>query len=205
MAFHGSYASFRSACASWLGADDVTTTSFDETIMAGENYVNRKLRIEVMETELAVTINSLGTATLPTDYLEAQFIYLDRTPTRVLEKKRPEWIFRNYANRNTTGIPQFVAETNSTFIFGPAPSSTDVVKGTYYAKPTSMVTTGTVNSVFSEVPEIYLWAALAHGELFLGRDQRMIWQAKCDEAIERVNSQDKRKKYSGSPLSSTPG
>jgi hypothetical protein len=199
-----SYASFRSVVGSWADTD-VTVTSLDQAIKMGENYVNRRLRIELMEADLAVTINSAGVATLPTDYLEAQFLYLNRSPTRLLTKKPVEWIFRNYPTRTTTGIPCFVAETNSTFIFGPPPSSQDTVNGTYYAKPNSLPGTGTINSVFSEVPEVYLWAALANAELFLGRDQRTAWQQKCDEGIERANKEDKRKKMSGGPISMSPG
>lgn len=200
-----SYSGFRTAVASWLDVSDVTTTSLDDIIQTGENYVNRKLRVELMEGTISATINAAGTATLPSDYLEAQYLYLNRTPVQGLIKKPSEWIFRTYPNRTATGIPQYVAESNSTFIFGPPPTSQDVVNGTYYAKPASLPGTATINSVFSEYPEIYLWAALANAELFLARDQRIAWQAKADEAIERANQEDKRKKMSGSPLSMSPG
>lgn len=200
-----SYTAFRTAVASWLDVSDVTTTSLDDMIQVGENYVNRKIRVELMETAIGVTINSAGTATLPSDFLEAQHIYLNRSPLVVLQPKSAEWIFRIYPDRAATGIPAFVAQTNSTFIFGPAPSQTDIVQGTYYAKPAQMATTATIHSVFSEYPEIYLWAALANAELFLGRDQRMAWQAKCDEAIERVNNEHRRKQWSGGPIAMSPG
>ena len=199
-----SYASFRSVVGSWADTD-VTVTSLDQAIKMGENYVHRKLRIEAMETALAVTINALGTATLPADYMEAQYLYLNRSPRRALTKKPAEWIIRNYPTATATGIPSFVAETNSTFIFGPPASTQDTVVGTYYAKPASLPGTGTINSVFSEAPEIYLWAALANAEVFLGRDQRMIWQQKCDEAINSTNNEAKRRRFSGGPISASPG
>jgi hypothetical protein len=199
------YASLRAEVSSWLDVSDVTVTSVDSIIQVGENYVNRKLRVEVMEAAIAVTINSAGVATLPSDFAEAQFLYLDRSPTAPLQPKSAEWIFRTYPDRAATGIPQFIAQTNSTFIFGPAPDTTDVVKGTYYAKPAQMATTSTIHSVFSEYPEIYLWAALANAELFLGRDQRMSWQMKCDEAIERANNDNRRRRFSGGPIAMSPG
>jgi hypothetical protein len=200
-----SYTNFRTAVASWLDVSDVTTTSLDDIIQVGENYVNRKLRVELMEGALAVTINAAGAATLPSDYMEAQFLYLDRSPAAPLTKKSAAWIFSNYADRTATGVPAFVAETDSTFIFGPAPISADTVKGTYYARPGSLAVTQTINSVFSSYPEVYLWAALANAELFLGRDQRLFWQQKVDEAINRANEEDGRKKMSGSPISMSPG
>lgn len=204
MAWWESYASARAETASWL---DVTLSAsqLDGIWKAGENYVNRKLRVESMEAAIAVTINSAGTATLPSDFLEAQHLYLDRSPVAVLQPKSAEWIFRNYPNRVSTGVPQFVGQTNSTFIFGPAPVSTDIVRGTYYARPASLPGTATINSVFTEAPELYLWAALANAELFLGRDQRMAWQQKCDEGIERVNREHRRRAWSGGPISASPG
>jgi hypothetical protein len=199
------YASLRTEVASWLDVSDVTVSSVDSIIQVGENYVNRKLRVELMEAPIAVTINSAGVATLPNDFAEAQFLYLDRSPAAVLQPKSAEFIFRMYPTRTATGIPQFVAQTNSTFIFGPAPNTTDVVRGTYYAKPIQMATQSTIHAVFSEYPEIYLWAALANAELFLGRDQRMAWQAKCDEAIERANNDHRRRRFSGGPIAMSPG
>lgn len=200
-----SYSAFRTAVSTWLDVSDVTTTSLDDIIQVGEAYVNRKLRVELMEAPIAVTINSAGTATLPSDFLEAQHLYLDRSPVAVLQPKSAEWIFRKYPTRTATGIPQFVAQTNSTFIFGPAPDSTDVVAGTYYAKPASLPGTATINSVFSAYPEIYLWAALANAEVFLGRDSRVAWQGKCDEAIERANQEHRRRLWSGGPIAMSPG
>ena len=205
MAWTDSYSSFQAEVQSWLDTPDVTVTSLTTPIELGERYVFRKLRVADMETALAVTMTSAGVATLPADYAEAQYLYLDRSPTQPLTKKSAEWIFRNYPDRASTGIPAFVAETNNTFIFGPQPSTTtDVVKGTYYFK-TFMASASTITSLFTAYPEIFLYAALANAENFLGRDERMIWQQRTDQAINEANKEDRRKRFGGSPVASSPG
>ena len=202
------YSNFRTVVYNHLGgvtSADITTTSLDDIILEGEKYVNRKLRVKAMETALSVTINSAGVATFPTDYMDAAYLYVTSSPNQILQKKAPEWIFREFSDRTATGIPKYVAEDAGTFIFGPAPSSTYTVKGTYYAKPSSLPGTATITSVFTAFPEIYLYAALANAEPFLGREQRQIWQAKLDNAIMGANQEDKRRKYSGGPLRASPG
>ena len=153
----------------------------------------------------SVTINSAGVATYPTDYMDAAYLYVTSSPNQILQKKAPEFIFRNYGDRTSTDIPKFVAEDAGTFIFGPASNSAYTVKGTYYAKPASLPGTATINSVFSAYPEIYLWAALANAELYLSRDDRIAWQQKCDEAIDRANKEERRKRYGGGPIRSQAG
>lgn len=206
MAFD-TYANFRTVVYNHLDVStgDITTTSLDDVVLVGENYVNRKLRVNQMETALAVTINSAGVATYPTDYMDAAYLYVTSSPNQILQKKAPEFIFRDYGDRNYTGIPKFVAEDAGTFIFGPAPNSTYTVRGTYYARPASLPGTATINSVFSAYPEIYLWAALANAELYLSRDDRVAWQQKCDEAINRANTEERRKRSGGGPIRSQPG
>lgn len=203
-----SYTSFRAFLytAADITTGDVTTTAMDDLISVAEEDVNRRLRVKEMETSLNVTI-SASTASIPAGYRElVSRAYLAGTPSMPLEKKPAEWIQRNYPNPSSTGRPKFFAEATNQFIFGPPPNSAYVMNGEYYAEPASLPGTATINSVFSAHPDVYLYAALFQLETALKRpDQIQLRAAQYGEALDRANAQDLKRRWSGGPLSMSPG
>lgn len=203
MAFD-TYTNFRTAVRNWLNVGDLTTTAIDDLVTVAENRVNDELWVNERETALNVTING-SSAAIPADYDRMKHAYLDSTPIIPLQKKSAEWIYQNYIYRSESGRPAYYAEEAGSFIFGPIPDSAYVMKGVYYKKPASLSGTSTVNAVFSAYPEVYLYACLSAAELYLGRDQRMGWEAEYQKAINRVTKSEQRRLFSGSPLAVTPG
>jgi len=203
--FSASYADFRTSLSTWADWTDSTTTNLNDLIQVGENVVYKRLRVRQMETALAATIATAGTATVPTDYLELKHAYINATPVRKLERKNAEWIYEKYPNR-TSGNELYTAREGSNFIFGPAGTQGHVMTGIYYAKPTGMASGSTINSVFSAHPEVFLFGTLSELEPFIGRDARIpVWKAKFEEYLAIANSEDKAENVSGSRLTASLG
>ena len=180
----------------------IPDSKLDDLIKVAENKVVKKLRVREMETALAATINATGGASIPADYLDTQFAYINSSPVRKLIRKTPEWIYENFPNRSA-GTEKFFAREGSYFIFGDAGTQDRVMKGIYYAKPTAMAST--INALFTAYPEVYLFAALSECEPYIGRDQRIqLWEAKFQQVMDNANGLAKDEMFSGSDLQTTP-
>jgi hypothetical protein len=179
-------ATLRTAVANWLARDDLTAY-VDDLIMAGEKYLVRKVRVPEMETAFSDTMSS-GTVSVPTGFLSWKWASISGSPDRFLKVRTSAWIMENYPMRSSDGKPFFIARDGSSFIFGPFPDGAYTVLGTYYKRPTTILSA--VNDLFSLNPDLYLFAALAESVAFLKDDQRVpMWIAKRDAVIRSVNEE----------------
>ena len=191
------YADLQTAIATWTKRADMSTYAAD-LITVAEGRIFKELRCKEMEAALNVTISS-GLATIPTDYAELKYAYIDGTPTVTLQRKDPSWILLNYPLRSSQGKPKFIARDVGSFIFGPFPDSGYTVKGTYYKKLTAI--SATVNDLFTNNPDIYLAASLAEAFRFLRNDKLMqYWDDRYMAIKSQVSAQDKAERISGGPL-----
>lgn len=192
-----SYSELQTAVADWIHEDSLTTIIPDFIALA-EKRIEREVRCSHNESALSVAMVS-GVATLPTDYLELKYAYLDLTPVRVLERTTPRKIYERYPNRSTTGIPHLIATDAGQFIFGCQPASDYTVKGTYYAKLTSVATSW--NDLATNYPDLYLFAALAETAPYMNDDARVqLWEMKYQKILSDLKAKEKRESLSGSPL-----
>lgn len=208
MPFTDDFSAFRASVSTWLDWSDSTTTKLNDLIIVGENKVHKTLRVREMESALATTCNSSGQAALPSDFIELIHAYIQGSPVVPLERISLEQMYRLFPNRTaTTGTNRaYIAREGSNFILGNAGSSGDVVKGRYFAKPTSMPGASTITSVFSAHPECYLFAALSEAEPFIGRDARLaIWESKFSQCVNASNEEYDDADKSGSTLAATLG
>lgn len=151
-----------------------------------------------METALSVALAS-GVAAVPADYVEMKHAYIDGTPITSVQRKPASWIYTRYPLRSAEGKPKFFARDGSNFIFGPYPDSNYTIKGIYYKRLTTIVSSA--NALFVANPDLYLFAALSEAEPFLKNDKRIpVWMGKRDAIMGDVNGEDKAETYSGGPL-----
>ncbi len=187
-----------------LAWPDVSLTTAQVTSLIGisERQVNSKLRVRPMETALASTVATAGTAALPADYVELKNAYIDGTPTRPLKRATADEIYTKYPDRTPLSLNEvLIAREGNSFIFGPAGQVGDVVKGIYYARPISMADNTTTTPTFSVYPQVYLYAALANLEPYIGRDPRIqVWATYFNQALETANGEDAREMASGGAL-----
>lgn len=192
------YAELKTAITNWSKRGDITSY-LDDVIQMGEKYLFRKIRTRDMETALSVTIAS-GVATIPTDYVAMKYAYVDGSPTQPLQMKSAQWIQLNYPERSSSGKPAFMSADAGNFIFGPYPDSGYTIKGIYFKRLTAV--SSSANALFTNNPDVYLFAALAELEPFLKNDKRIgLWVSKRDQLIMDINKENDESLYSGGPLS----
>ncbi len=192
------YAELKTAVANWLHRSDLTNY-VDDLILMGEKYVVRKARTRDMETTLNVTMSG-GVAALPADFVELKHARIDGSPSTSLQPKAANWIMLRYPLRSADGTPKFIGIDGSNFVFGPYPSSDYTVKGIYYKRLTAIASSA--NALFTNNPDLYLFAALAESAPFLKNDARVpLWEAKRDRILMDVNGEDQNARFSGGALS----
>lgn len=182
----------RATILDYVGVDNV-----ENLILLGEKWLFRKARTPEMETDLNVTISS-GVATVPADYAALKHARIDGSPTRYLRVKPSEWIYQQYPLRSSDTKPSFIGRDGSTFVFGPFPDSDYTVKGIYYAKPTSVLSSA--NTLFTANPDLYLFASLAEAEVFVKNDKRVaMWVAKRNLILADINGEAEEGEYGEAP------
>lgn len=191
------YAELQAAVEGWLKRADLDSI-IPDLIMLGEKRIFREVRARTMETALNSTIAS-GVIALPSDYLDLKFAYVDGSPTKLLQRTTATSLYQQYPLRASTSKPRLIAREGSNFIFGPYPDSTYTIKGIYYAKPT--VVSSSANTLFTENPDLYLFAALLEAEPYMKNDARLqVWQMKYEQIKEQINNYEKQEMASGSGL-----
>jgi hypothetical protein len=190
-------AELKTSITNWSKRDDLSAFQ-DDIILTAEKWILRHARTRDMETAFSVLMVT-GVAALPTDFLAAKYLYIDGTPTRNLQMTSAAQLILQYPDRTTGGKPFVCAVDGASLIFGPFPDSAYTVKGTYFAKPASILSSA--SAFFLANPDLYLWASLAELEPFLKNDKRIgIWAAKRDQAVQNVNAEKTGAEFSGGAL-----
>ena len=193
------YAELKTAITSWLDitAADVST-KIDDLVTLGEKRIQREYFTADTEAAFSSAISS-GAVAVPSTFIKWKFVYLDGTPVQTLEPRTAEWIYSNYGTRSSSSKPKTIARVATDFIFGPYPDSAYTVIGVYYKKAGTL--SSAVYDLFSNNPDLYLFACLAESELVIGRDNRVqIWEAKYQKILNDVNLLAKAADVSGGPL-----
>jgi hypothetical protein len=193
----GTYTDLQTDVGNWLDRADLSAY-IPDLITLGEDRIFTELRVREME----VALNSVmagGVIAVPSDYLEFKFVYIDGSPINILRRMDSEAMYSEFPLRSSEGKPNAISRNASNFEFGPYPDQNYTVKGTYYGKPTPLVTSGTTNTLFPAYPTLYLYASLCAAEPFLKNDARLdTWEALYGAGLKRANDQARRERYSGS-------
>jgi hypothetical protein len=198
------YTSLAAALPQWLDCATADISSVvSDIITNGEKRIFREVRTPEMEASLSSAISS-GTISVPSDYVELKYAYIDTNPVQYVQLVPVSYIYERYPTRSADGVPVVMARDGSNFIFGPYPDSNYTVKGTYYKRLAAIGDT-TTPALISSNPDLYLYAALLETEPLLGRDQRLqLWEAKYRMVKEMINGEADRSRFGGN-LSIRPG
>jgi len=191
------YAELQASVQDWLHRSDLVAITPD-LIKLGELRIFRQVRCRAMETALSGTIAN-GVLALPSDYLDLKFAYIDASPVSKLDRASASQIYEQYPFRSSDGLPKMIAREGTNFIFGPYPNSGYTVKGIYYAKPASIQTS--VNAVFTDYPDLYLFAALCEAAPYIKDDPRtQLWETKYAAILDQLTSEDADEYGSGAGM-----
>lgn len=195
------YAELQTAVASWMHRTDMTSV-IPDLITLGEKRIFREVRCKAMESTLTGTIAN-GVVAVPSDYLALKFARIVGTPVSQLVGASASQIYSRYPLRSSDGKPKMIGREGSNFIFGPYPDSDYDIAGIYYAKPESIATS--VNALFTESPELYLFASLSEAGAFVNNEKSLVkWQAKYKEIVDLLNSESDEETGSGGQMQVVP-
>ena len=194
----------KTAISNWLKRSDLSTY-LDDLVTLAEVRIFRDVRNEDTQGSYSESINtSTGGTIAPAGFLGWRNVDVNsgtfRQPLTVTTANQAMQEM-DYPQR--TGLPKFIWHTGSGagFAFYPFPDSDYTVSGTYYKKP------GTLSSaeydLFTNNPDLYLFASLAEAAPFLKDDKRVeLWEAKYRQIKDAVNAQYTKTRFSG-PLHMT--
>lgn len=193
------YSSLQTAVLNWLHRPNANLDRIKECIDLAETRIRRELRIREMEASANLTISS-GTTALPTGFVGARSLYLNTDPKQVVTQISPENL-RTYWAGSMTGPPRVFCIEGGNFVWGPAPDTTYTGVLVYWAL-TALSDSATTNSLLTNHPDIYLFGALVEaGGFFSAEDADLAkWEAKYQEAAERIRRSNILDRYSGSAL-----
>jgi hypothetical protein len=187
------YADLKTAIANWTKRTDLSSY-LDDLIRIAELRIEREVQTHDQETALSF---STATPTIPTDFLSLKNAYVDITGTPSLVQASADQIRQNKVlGSYKTGIPQYIAQDGSQFVFWPTPVSDYTIKGSYYARGGTLATG--VYAMFTNNPDLYLYASLAATAPFLKDDKRiMLWENEYQKVKQAVERDDEGYRFGG--------
>ena len=179
-------AELETAITNWLGGRTDLTARYPEWITLFEAHAARRLKVMPMEVQTGITFNS-GSAILPTDFLGLKELlnpnnqplqyatetYLDG----VVGQQTGTSAYFTIVGDNTVSGTQFLVSY---------PKQDGSYTITYFAKTPAL--SGTLNWLFTNFPDAYLWGALTEAHAFVADDQMLaIAKARRDEIMDEVS------------------
>lgn len=201
------YNAFRVAFQHMFEGDDSVSNTFNTDTMdlligMGESRVfhgdnqTSGLRASSMLADLSAAVTA-NAATLPDDLLELKEVRFDgEIPLEVipLDRLRAAEVYAS------GGDARVCAQDGDTLRFYPA--ATGTVLGRYYARPEALESvTWASATTFARYPELFLYAALFEGAIFLGMVDKMpMWEARYRQIADGANHAERMRVYGGGPL-----
>ena len=203
------YEAFRVAVQHLFEGDDTASNTFsvntlDLIIGLGEERAYHGdgqtpgLRASTMLADLSVAVAS-NAADLPADLLELKEVYFSgERPLDIIPLDRLRALEADGSGTGAT--TRVAAQDGDTLRFWPTASGT--LLGRYYAKPESLETvTWADATTFARYPQLFLYAALYEGAVFLGMYDKMpMWEAKYRALAGGANHSERMRVYGGGPL-----
>lgn len=163
------FAQLQADIAAWLMRSDLEQI-IPVFIRHGESRLNKRIRHRLMEQSATLTFSGTGVATLPTDFLEARSVSTTVAGRPVfleyVEPDSAEWMFLHRPS-----VPKYYTLIAETIVTRPA--VTQPAQLSYYARIQPLSVAAPTNWLLTRFPEVYLYAALIEGAVYL-RDQELL-------------------------------
>jgi hypothetical protein len=189
----------------WLDkdTDGFSDAQLEECIALAERDFDRRVFTPDREAALSLTVDAQSEA-LPSDFWGFKSgPYLDSSPDVVLTRTTPGDLRDAYPSGETGTISHFAVEGEN-ILFGPTPSSSVTVKGTYYQTITKLDGSNSTNWLLTAHPDLYIAGALVYCYMLL-RDSEAVaqWVAIREGSIEAVNKTGRTRSSNSGPLRAT--
>lgn len=189
------YAELQTAVTNWLHRSDLSSYVAD-FISLGEARIGREVRAQIQEQRTTASLSaSSAYINLPSDYIEERAIWLQTSPKKKIEYLAPEAFFERYPDSDAcVGQPVAYTIIGDEVRFAPFPDSAYTVELWYLKKLTAL--SSAVNTLFTNNPDLYLYASLLASAPFLKDDKRIgVWESIFEQTKASVNAVENRKRY----------
>lgn len=185
------YAELETAVGNWLARSNLTER-IPEFISIGESRINREVRSRLQEQRSTTT--SAEYVNVPTDFLEMRSIWVTASGARrALSYLEPSMLFQQFPYTSESGAPTHFTIIGDELRLAPATAGYTVEM--WYFKRLAALS-GTLNSVFTSNPDLYLYAALTAAIPFLKDDKRvMLWEAEYKAVRDQLNGSEREGRY----------
>lgn len=204
MAAISGYASLKTTIADYLARGDLATF-VDNFIQNWEERFYRQPRNygPWMNTGV-LNVAFTSTAAVPADFLAGRIFYLNGQSQRPLIVSSYEQLVTAYPRSGATGVPRWITRDGTNFVFGPSPSGSYTLNGSYYAKQTlirNFAADAAAQYLIVNAPDLVLYGALLEAEAFIKNDARIqVWSAAHQQAIADYRDLMKAQAFSGGAM-----
>jgi len=194
------YAELKTAIASWLNRDDLTTV-IPDFIALTEAALNRDLRHLQMIDRDDATLDTRFVQ-LPNDHLETVRFGITSGDTHRLELVSLDaMLTQREKSGNTSGRPKQYAHIGNQIELYPTPDAAYSAQLTYYAKIPALSDSNTSNFVLADAPDIYLYGALMQAAPYLLDDARLqVWGSMYAAGLASMQTSSDNTRNAGSGL-----
>lgn len=190
------YSELQTAITNWLKRSDLSSFTAD-FISIAEARIAREVRAQIQEQRTTASLSTTSAyINLPSDYVEQRALWLSSTSPKVkLEYLVPEAFFERYPDSDADADePVAYTIIGDEIRFGPVPDSAYTVELWYFKRLTALSTS--VNTLFTNNPDLYLYAALCAAEPFMKNDKRIqVWETLYKQIRDQVNDTERAKRY----------
>jgi hypothetical protein len=184
-----SYAELQDSIYSWLlrAATDlvVTTDQVKRYIYLCETELNRELDVRILQESYDLTtVADQAWLDLPADFERIDALYFNSVPVDI-ESKTKRQLSDDYGTQ--TGRPRAYAIYGSKLWFGPVPDGAYDLTLDYYTKISKLSDTNTVNVIFDDYPDLYLYGSLKQAQMQIGDATKgQMWGQNYNAIIDRI-------------------
>lgn len=189
-----SYATLQAAVANWMNRGDLAAVVPDFITLA-ESRIASDLRVRRLLVTTTLTTSPGGTVALPAGWLEFEALRYNGCPVDLVTSEQ-------LADRfgQNTGEPLKYTIEGDQLVLGPTPAGVYALSARYYKQLDSLETTGT-NWLLTSKPNLYLYAALAEGALFVkNTNDAASWAGLYEGILDKLHTEDETAKHSGSTM-----
>ena len=159
------YSELQTTIAGWINRDDLGTV-IPDFIRLAEARIATDLKTQHLITETTITTDAASKA-LPSNFKGAVSAYLNTDPKTTLDYMTPDEITSRVGS-NTTGKPLAFTIKGNVIYFMPSPDDSYDCILSHYTTPD--LATDTTNSLLTNYPDLYLFAAMVEALDYIEQD-----------------------------------
>lgn len=183
------YSELQTAIAQWMHRSDLTSV-IPDFIALVEEKMNRYLRTKDNELALSATAITNNRITIPANSVAVKTLWLDGYEGQPLKPQTLESVISN----GTEGLATIYAWRGAELVF----DGTGTVEGVLYRTIPALTVSNTSNWVLANHPSLYLFGALAEGNLYVKNPEEAgQWNARFQSVLDEINGNSMRDTMTG--------